>query len=207
MPHAKARSHETEAAARQEARELQVQLSGAFSALGESYDQTRMLQAQVQQLQDEKSQLAARLERIEALLASRTPVPSVATPRQPQPPSSPSTHYPHMAFAPDQMSPKAAVQHQAEQPFPVQHSPASPPTEQPVERTAKPARLQALCEGAASGAPVLGREGSPTAQPVSYPKKVTIGLGILISLARDLRFLRQQHRLRAFRMELPSRLP
>ena len=37
----------------------------------------------------EKSQLAARLERIEALLASRTPVPSVATPRHPQSHASP----------------------------------------------------------------------------------------------------------------------
>ena len=72
-----------------------------------------------------------------------------------------------MAFAPDQMSPNATVQHQAEHPQPTQHSPASPPTEQPVERTAQPVRLQALFEGAASGAPVLGREGSPTAQPVS----------------------------------------
>ena len=167
VSHAEARSRETEALAMQEARELQAQLSGARNALGESYDQTRMLQAQVQQLQDEKSQLAARLERIEALLASRTPVPSVATPRHPQPQSSPSAHYPHMAFAPDQMSPKATVQHQAEQPNPAQHSPAPPPTEQPVERTAQPVRLQALFEGAASGAPVLGREGSPTAQPVS----------------------------------------
>ena len=52
-------------------------------------------------------------------------------------------------------------------PHPTQHFPASPPTEQPVERTAQPVRLQALFEGAASGAPVLGREGSPTAQPVS----------------------------------------
>ena len=165
VSHAEARSRETEALARQEARELQVQLSGARSALGESYDQTRMLQAQVQQLQDEKRQLAARLERIEALSASRTPVPSVATPRQPQ--ASSSAHYPHMAFSPDQASPKAAVQPPAEQPYPAQHSHASLPTEQPVERTAQPARLQALFEGAASGAPELGREGSPTAQPVS----------------------------------------
>ena len=76
----------THAASQAEARsrELQAQLSGARNALGESYDQTRMLQAQVQQLQDEKGQLAARLERIEALLASRTPVPSVAISRQPQ---------------------------------------------------------------------------------------------------------------------------
>ena len=132
-----------------------------------SHDQTRMLQAQVQQLQDEKSQLAARLERIESLLASRTPVPSVATPRQPQWQASPITRYPQMAFAPDQMSPNATVQRQAEHPLPTQHSLASPPTEQPVERTAQPVRLQALFEGAASGAPVLGREGSPTAQPVS----------------------------------------
>ena len=36
-----------------------------------------------------------------------------------------------------------------------------------MERAAQPVRLQALFEGAASGAPVLGREGSPTAQPVS----------------------------------------
>ena len=79
VSHAEARSRETEALARQEARELQAQLGGARNALGESHDQTRLLQAQVQQLQDEKSQLAARLERIESLLASRTPVPSVAT--------------------------------------------------------------------------------------------------------------------------------
>ena len=164
---AEARSRETEALARQEARELQAQLSGARNALGESHDQTRMLYAQVQQLQDEKSQLASRLERIEALLASRTPVPSVATPRQPQAHASPSTHYPQMAFAPDQMSPNATVQHRAEHLPPTQHSHASPPTEQPVERTAQPVRLQALFEGAASGVPVLGREGSPTAQPVS----------------------------------------
>ena len=118
VSHAEARSCETEALAMQEARELQAQLSGARNALGESYDQARMRQAQVQQLQDEKSQLAARLERIEALLASRTPVPSVATPRQPQSELSPSTHYPPMAFAPDQMSPK----HQAEHPQPTQHS-------------------------------------------------------------------------------------
>ena len=146
MSHAEARSRETEALARQEARELQVQLSGARSALGERYDQTRMLQAQVQQLQDEKSQLAARLERIEALLASRTPVPSVATPRQPQ--ASSSVHYPHMAFSPDQASPKAAVQPSADQTHPTRQSHASLPTEQPVERTAQPVR-------------------SPTAQPVS----------------------------------------
>ena len=93
VSHAEARSRETEALAMQEARELQARLSGARNALGERYGQTRMLQAQVQQLQDEKSQLAARLERIEALLASRTPVPSAATPRQPQPQSSPSTRY------------------------------------------------------------------------------------------------------------------
>ena len=72
VSHAEARSRETEALARQEARELQAQLGGARNALGESHDQTRMLQAQLQQLQDEKSQLAARLERIESLLASRT---------------------------------------------------------------------------------------------------------------------------------------
>ena len=164
---AEARSRETEALARQEARELQAQLSGARNALGESHDQTRMLQAQVQQLQDEKSQLAARLERIEALLASRTPVPSVATPRHPQSQASPGTHYPQMAFAPDQMSPNATVQHHPKHLPPTQHSFASLPTEQPVERAAQPVRLQALFEGAASGAPVLGRDGSPTAQPVS----------------------------------------
>ena len=60
------------------------------------------------------------------------------------------------------MSPNATVQHHAEHLPPTQHSLASPPTEQPVERTAQPVRLQALFEGAASGAPVLGREGSPT---------------------------------------------
>ena len=158
VAHAEARSRETEALAKQEARELQVQLSGARSALGESYDQTRMLQAQVQQLQDEKSQFAARLERIEALLASRTPVPSVATPRQPQ--ASSSAHYPHMAFSPDQASLRLSKH--------IQHiTPMRRPTEQPVERTAQPVRLQALFEGAASGAPELGREGSSTAQPVS----------------------------------------
>ena len=72
-----------------------------------------------------------------------------------------------MDFSPDQVSPKATVQFQGEQPHPIQHSHASLPTEQPVERTAPSVRLQALFEGAASGAPVLGREGSPTAQPVS----------------------------------------
>ena len=152
---------DTEAQARQEARELHFQLSGTHNALSESHEQTRMLQAQVQQLQDEKSQLASRLERIE----TRTPVPSVATPRQPQ--TSSSAHYPHMMFSPDQASPKATVQFQGEQSSPIQHSHASLPAVQPVERTAQPVRLQALFEGAASGAPVLGREGSPTAQPES----------------------------------------
>ena len=169
VSHAEAKSRETEAQARQEARELQFQLSGARNALGESYDQTRMLQVQVQQLQDEKGQLAACLERIEALLASRTPVPSVATPRQPQ--ASSSVHYPRMAFSPDQASPKATVQFQDEQPSPIQHSHASLPAEQPAERTTQPVRLQALFKGAASGAPVLGREGSPTAQPSSLPQE------------------------------------
>ena len=76
-----------------------------------------------------------------------------------------------MAFSPDQASPKAAVQPSAEQTNPTQHSHASLPTEQPLERTAQPVRLQALFEGAASGAPELGREGSPTAQPVtSFPQ-------------------------------------
>ena len=72
-----------------------------------------------------------------------------------------------MAFSPDQASPKAAVQPPAEQTHPTQHSHASLPTKQPVERTAQPVRLQALFEGTASGAPELGREGSLTAQPVS----------------------------------------
>ena len=105
VSHAEARSHDTEAQARQEARELQFQLSGARNAMSESHDQTRMLQAQVQQLQDEKGQLAARPERIAALLASRTPVPSVATPRQPQ--TSSSAHYPHMAVFARPSEPKS----------------------------------------------------------------------------------------------------
>ena len=205
---AEARSRETEALARQEAMELQAQLSGARNALGESHDQTRMLNAQVQQLQNEKSQLAARLERIEALLASRTPVPSVATPRHPQSHASPGTHYPQMAFAPDQMSPNATVQHHAEHLPPTQHSQASPPTEQPVERTAQPVRLQALFEGAASGAPVLGREGSPTAQPVSsLPQESDDWARDCDLFGPDQPFLYQGHRLRVLRMKLLSRLP
>ena len=76
---AEARSSDTEAQARQEARELQFQLGGACQALSDSYDQTRMLQSQVQQLQAEKGQLMSRLERIEALLAPNTPSPSPVT--------------------------------------------------------------------------------------------------------------------------------
>ena len=87
------------------------------------------------------------------------------TPRQVQ--TSSSLHYPQIAFSPDQASQKFAVHFQGEHLNPTEHSRASQPAAQPVERTAQPVRLQALFEGAASGAPVLGREGSPTAQPVS----------------------------------------
>ena len=67
---------------------------------------------------------------------------------------------------------KATVQFQTEHSSPIQHSHASLPAAQPVERTAQRVRLQALFKGAAIGAPVLGREGSPTAQPViSLPQE------------------------------------
>ena len=120
----------------------QFQLSGARNALGESYDETRILQAQVQQLQDEKGHFAARLERIEALLASRIPVPSVPTPRQPL--ASSSAHYAYMAFSPEQASPKATVQFQGEQPSPIRHFHVSLPAEQPVERIAQPSTVGSL---------------------------------------------------------------
>ena len=51
---------------------------------------------------------------------------------------------------------------------PVLMSPVAPqPVDQSTERVAQPTRLQALFEGAALGAPQLGREGPIAAQPAS----------------------------------------
>ena len=72
-----------------------------------------------------------------------------------------------MSFSPDDASQHATAQNEDERFDPLSFPHVSQPSEQPAERVVQPVRLQALFEGAASGAPVLGREGSSTAQPVS----------------------------------------
>ena len=200
---AEARSRDTEAQARQEARKLQFRLGGARQALSDSHDQTRLLQSQVQQLQTEKGQLMARLESIEALFASRTPVPSHATPRQE--PASTRQHYPHMSFSQDHASQNAAVQPKDERFDPLSFSRASQPAEQAAERAVQPVRLQALLEGAACGVQVLGRECSSTAQPVSVlPQEKSTWARDSISLAMDPNLQRLQHQRGLFRVRTLS---
>ena len=55
---------------------MHAQLGGTRRALSESNDEAQFLRFQNQQLQAERSALLARLERVESLLAERTPVPS-----------------------------------------------------------------------------------------------------------------------------------
>ena len=73
---AEARSQEAELLARREAMEMHAQLGGTRRALSESNEKAQFLRLQNQQLQAERSALMARLERVESLLAERTPVPS-----------------------------------------------------------------------------------------------------------------------------------
>ena len=84
----------------------------------------------------------ARLERVETLLAERTPVPSQeghAVLRSPSP-----RHYPHMSFSPDHAS-HATAPMSLEPNQPVLASPVAPqPVDQSMERVAQPTRLQAL---------------------------------------------------------------
>ena len=73
---AEVRSQKTEEHARNEARELHVQLGGTRYALSASHDEADMLRRQNQQLQVERNALLARLERVDTSLAERIPVPS-----------------------------------------------------------------------------------------------------------------------------------
>ena len=70
---AEARSQEAELLARREAMEMHAQLGGTRRALSESNNEAQFLRLQNQQLQAERSALMARLERVESLLAERTP--------------------------------------------------------------------------------------------------------------------------------------
>ena len=163
---AEARSHEAELVARREAMEMHAQLGGTRRALSESNEEAQFLRLQNQQLQAERSTLMARLERVESLLAERTPVPSPegrTLQRSPSP-----RHYPQMSFSPDHVSHNATVPMSLEPTQPVLESPVAPiPAEQSAERVAQPTRLQALFEGAASGASQLGGEGPTAEQPAS----------------------------------------
>ena len=77
-------------------------------------------------------------------------------------------HYPQMSFSPDHVSHNATVPMSLEPNQPVLDSPVAPiPADQSAERVAQPTRLQALFEGAASGAPQLGGEGPTAEQPAS----------------------------------------
>ena len=87
--------------------EMHAQVGGTRRALSESNDEAQFLRLQNQQLQAERSALMARLERVETLLAERTPVPSHeghALQRSPSP-----RHYPQMSFSPDHASHNATV--------------------------------------------------------------------------------------------------
>ena len=163
---AEARSQEAELLARREAMEMHAQLGGTRRALSESNDEAQFLRFQNQQLQAERSALMARLERVESLLAERTPVPSSkgrTLHRSPSP-----RHYPQMSFSPDHASLNATVPMSLEPNQPVLDSPVAPiPADQSAERVAQPTRLQALFEGAALGASQLGGEGLTAEQPAS----------------------------------------
>ena len=163
---AEARSHEAELLARREAMEMHAQLGGTRRALSESNEEAQFLRLQNQQLQAERSALMARLERVESLLAERTPVPSPEGRNLQRSPS--PRQYPQMSFSPDHVSHNATVPMSLEPNQPVLDSPVAPiPADQSAERVAQPTRLQALFEGAASGAPQLGGEGPTAEQPAS----------------------------------------
>ena len=163
---AEARSQEAELLARREAIEMHAQLGRTRRALSESNEEAQFLRLQNQQLQAERSALMARLERVESLLAERTPVPSPqgrTLQRSPSP-----RHYPQMSFSPDHVSHNATVPMSLEPSQPVLDFPVAPiPADQSAERVAQPTRLQALFEGAALGAPQLGGEGPTAEQPAS----------------------------------------
>ena len=74
-----------------ESRELHLQLGSARQALSESHGRARVLQTRVRQQQTEKKALMARLERVDGMLAARTPVPSLATQGQDQLPRNGAT--------------------------------------------------------------------------------------------------------------------
>ena len=138
--------------------EMHAQLGGTRRALSESSDEAQYLRRQNQQLQAERSELLARLERVETLLAEKTPVQQSPSPK----------HYPHMSFLPDHARHNATVPMSLEPNRPVPMSlEASQAVEQSAERVAQPTRLQALFEGAALGAPQLGGEGLTAEQPAS----------------------------------------
>ena len=163
---AEARSQEAELLARREAMEMHAQLGGTRRALSESNEEAQFLRLQNQQLQAERSALMARLERVESLLAERTPVPSPEGRTRQRSPS--PRHYPQMSFSPDHVSHNATVPMSLEPTQPVLESPVAPiPAEQSAERVAQPTRLQALFEGAALGASQLGWEGPTAEQPAS----------------------------------------
>ena len=164
---AEARSQEAELLARREAMEMHAQLGGTRRALSESNEEAQFQRIQNQQLQAERSTLMARLERVESLLAERTPVPSPAEGRTLQRSPSPR-HYPQMSFSPDHVSHNATVPMSLEPNQPLLDFPVAPiPADQSAERVAQPTRLQALFEGAALGAPQLGGEGLTAEQPAS----------------------------------------
>ena len=146
--------------------EMHAQLGGTRRALSESNEEAQFLRLQNQQLQAERSALMARLERVESLLAERTPVPSPegrTLQRCPSP-----RHYPQMSFSPDNASLNATVPISLEPNQPVFDSHVAPiPADQSAERVAQPTRLQALFEGAALGATQLGGEGLTAEQPAS----------------------------------------
>ena len=176
---------EAEELARREAMEMHAQLGGTRRALTESNDEAQFLRRQNQQLQAERSELLARLERVETLLAERTPLPSRESHAMHQGPS--PKHYPYMLFSPDHAGHNATVQMSLEPNRPVPtFLEASQPVEQSAERVAQPTRLQAFFEGAALGAPQLGgRVLLPHNRDVQVHKMSMHGLGILISLVQD----------------------
>ena len=138
-------SLEAEEQARREARDLHAQLGGARWALSESHGEAELLRRQKQQLQAERSQLLARLERVETLLAER-----------------------HVSFLPDHASHNATVPMSVEpnrqappHPWKRQNLWINPQSGSYNRPDCRPSSRALL------GAPQLGGEGSTAAQPAS----------------------------------------